>query len=335
MERPLKNLFSNLKKGRYDCKDAHIIRFFSSYVLICDGKAVEVTDPYLAYCPLAGVLYKGINSVQGVNSLKQFIEDSINKKTDKFKHFSHLRELKRTDIAVPYGASEILMYGLKEKTIDAACVVCDGCGTVVVDKPEIAQGIGARMNGLFFTSPIAGIIERLEASGSRVLSPDADIDQVKGVKKAVSLGYKKIAVTVNASMDGSFKRLRELEKKAGISLIILAVCTTGISPKRVRHICGYSDMVWSCASNEVRKTAGRKAILQLSTKIPVFVLSAKGLDLIKAYSPDGYLIANLNTRNQYLIAKGNRGKNIKIGNFDACLSQVELPVRDKGEPICA
>jgi hypothetical protein len=74
----------------------------------------------------------------------------------------------RERIEVPYGASEMLMYALRKGVIEAAVVACDGAGTVVVDRPEVVQGIGAGMNGLFFTTPIREVVERLASEGCRV-----------------------------------------------------------------------------------------------------------------------------------------------------------------------
>ncbi len=334
MERALKRLLDKLNNEKSRCKNAHILRFYSSYVLICDGKAVEATAFHMTHCPLAEAFYRDIKRAKSVDVLKQSILNLVNEKIAKFGHFTSQRELSRNDIAIPYGASEILMYALRKRVIDAACVVCDGAGTVIVKKPEIVQGIGARMNGIFYTSPISSIIERLKKSGSHVLFQNAGIDQAEGVKKAASLGYKNIAVTVNASMDESLKRLKEIESNSGISLTILALCTTRINKKRIWEISKYADMVWSCASKEVRTIIGKKAIVQLSRKIPVFVLSRKGLDLANAYSSEKNLIMNLNLRGQYIIARSNKGKKIKMGNFNVCLNTAKLPIRHKKEPQC-
>ena len=334
MERALIKLLDKLSNEKLRCKDAHIVRFYSSYVLICDGRAVEATVPYMTHCPLAGFLYRDIKRAISVDALKQSILNLVNEKIAKFGHFTGQRELSRSDIVIPYGASEILMYALRKRVIDAACVVCDGAGTVIVKKPEIVQGIGARMNGVFYTSPIQGIIDRLGKADSHVLSQDAVIDQARGVEKAASLGYKKIVVTVNASMDDSLKRLKEIESNSEISLTILALCTTGINKKKIQEISKYADMVWSCASKEVRTIIGKKAIAQLSRKIPVFVLSKKGLDLASAYSSEKNLITNLNLRDQYIIAGDSKGKKIQMGNFNARLNTAKLPVRHKGEPQC-
>ncbi|MBC8389654.1 MAG: DUF2099 family protein [Actinobacteria bacterium] len=314
-------------------RDLHIIRFYSSYVVISNGRVIEVTNPFMTYCPLAGFLYKNINLSDNPSLIKKAIKRAIESKISEFGYFTEGRELFSKDIAIPYGASEILMYALKKKSIDAAVVVCDGAGTVIVDKPEIVQGVGARMNGVFYTSPIKGIIRRLEKTGSHVVFQDSTIDQIKGIKKAASLGYKNIAVTINASMDDSVSILRNIENDFKISLTSLAVCTTGLNGNRIQEIGKYTDIVWSCASDKVRKIIGKKAIMQLSRKIPVFILTEKGLGLVSNYSSHKALIKNLDLSKQYIIAGDCKGKKIRMGNFNAYLNEAELPVRHNKEPI--
>ncbi|MBN1872406.1 MAG: DUF2099 family protein [Candidatus Omnitrophica bacterium] len=332
MDSALKKLIRSLSETRPRRKDAHILRFYSSYVLICDGKAIEATYPKMSYCPLAAALYKGIDRVKDKDGLMQAILQAVNSKIAKSGHFTGQRELSQSNISIPYGASEMLMYALRKKVLDAACVVCDGAGTVIVAKPDIVQGIGARMNGLFYTSPILKVITRLEKTGSHVVFKKASIDQVEGVKRAAKLGYKKIAVTVNASMDESFKRLREIERGAGISLTILAVCTTGISKEKVREIAGYADLVWSCASSAIRSIIGPMSVIQLSKKIPVFVLTKKGTEFVSSYSSDEKALKNLDLRRQYMIAASGRGKKMTMGDFEACIYEAKLPLRDGKEP---
>jgi len=315
-------------------KDLHIIRFYSSYVAISNGMVSVVTEPHMKYCPLAGVLYKGLNSSSDPSIIKGIIKKAVEDKINDFGFFTGERRLSGSDIAVPFGASEILMYALRRRVIDAAVVVCDGAGTVIVDKPDIVQGIGARMNGIFYTSPVKGIMEKLENAGVRILSGDGAIDQIKGVEKAASLGYRNIAVTVNASMNEPLDILREIEKKLSISFISMAVCTTGIADKRVMEIVRNADIVWSCASEGVREIAGKKAIMQLSKIIPVFVLTEKGLGLVDSYSSGRGILTGLNPGSQYLIAGNlNKGKSIKIGNFRSYLVEAKLPVRNGREPI--
>jgi putative methanogenesis marker protein 8 len=315
-------------------KDLHIIRFYSSYVAISNGTVIVVTEPCMKYCPLAGVLYKGLNLSSDPSIVKGIIKKAVEAKINEFGFFTGERRLSGSNTAIPFGASEILMYSLRSRVIDAAVVVCEGAGTVIVDKPDVVQGIGARMNGIFYTSPVKGIIEKLKRAGARILSEDGTINQIKGVERAAYLGYKNVAVTVNASMDEPLGILREMEKKLRISLVSMAVCTTGINDNRIMEIVGSADIVWSCASEGIREMAGKKAIVQLSRIIPVFVLTKKGLGLISSCIFDSSLIAGLEPGSQYLIAGNiNEGKRIKIGNFSSFLIKARLPVRHNREPV--
>ena len=329
----LKKLLKQIKKKSPHLNDLHIVRFYSSYIAISNGKVINITDPHMAYCPLASSLYRGLNSSANTSLLKQAIIKSVNSKISGFGHFTHKRELFRKDIAIPYGASEILMHAMRKKYIDAAVVACDGAGTVIANKPELIQGIGARMNGLFHTSPIPSVIKRLKKAAAHVVFQNGGIDQIKGVKKAARLGYKNIAVTINASMDESFGELKKVGKKYEIPLTILAICTTGTDKGKIREIGRYADIAWSCASEGIRTTIGKKALLQLSRKIPVFVLTKKGLDLIAKYSFKEELIKSLDLTKQYIIARDHKGKIIKMGNFDVRLNETRLPVRHKKEAV--
>ena len=44
-----------------------------------------------------------------------------------------------------FGVSEMLSLALTEHLIDAAVIAADGCGTVVLEDPEIVQGMGGRI----------------------------------------------------------------------------------------------------------------------------------------------------------------------------------------------
>ncbi|PIV53911.1 MAG: hypothetical protein COS17_01325 [Elusimicrobia bacterium CG02_land_8_20_14_3_00_37_13] len=316
----IENLLKIIEIEKDEFEDLHITRFYSSFVVISKGKVIKVTNPDMGYCPLAHYLYDGIRKIKESDSelLKNTIKEAIEEKIDKFGHFTEKRELIRNDIAVPYGASEILMYAMNKKIIDAAVVVCDGAGTVIVNKPEIVQGIGARMNGLFLTSPIKTTINKLKKANCSVVFPDAEINQIEGVIRASKFGYKNIAVTVNGYLEDDLSKLKEIERNLNISVTSLIVCTTGIDEERIKEINEYADIVWSCASQEIREMTGKKAILQISTGIPVFVLTKKGLNLVAGYSSDEQLIRELNSGKQYLISGKCEGTKIGMGNFNAC-----------------
>ena len=76
---------------------------------------------------------------------------------------------------------------------------------------------------------------------------------------------------------------------------------------------------------------GKRAILQLSTAIPVFVLTAKGLKLAAAYGNDS-LIEKLDAKRQYLVSSTYGGQRIKMGDFAAYISEQKLPMRSAREP---
>ena len=103
-------------------------------------------------------------------------------------------------------------------------------------------------------------------------------------------------MTVNASSDESLQELRKIERRFNLDLTILAICTTGITAGRIKEIMRHADIVWSCASGEVRSIIGPKAILQLSKKIPVFVLTRRGIRIVSSYCSDKNTIESLNLK---------------------------------------
>jgi putative methanogenesis marker protein 8 len=330
----LQQLFKKLDIDKDRFTDLHIIRLFSCLVAISDKKIIKITDPVMTYCPLARQLYQHIPAPDPVDkaTIKALIRQGIEEKIEKFGYFTPDRELERTKIAIPYGASEILMYALKKKVIDAAVVVCDGAGSVITGSPDVVQGIGARMNGLFYTSPIPALMKRLEGLGSIVPFNDASINQVKASEEAVRRGYKNFAVTVNGFMNERLDAFHEIEEKHGVTITIFLVCSTGVSMERTGEILQWADVVWSCASEEVRKIVGPEAILQITRKIPIYVLTDKGLNAVSGYTPDMQTIKNLDPGKQYFIAGDRKGKKITMGQFSTYLSEIKLPVRSEDEP---
>ena len=288
----------------------------------------------MSYCPLAASVYneKAFRVKIPKNEVKKAIKKAIESKIRKFGFFTKKRKIEEKNIAIPYGASEMLMYALRKRVIDCAVIACDGAGTVVTSKPDVVQGVGARMNGLFFTSPIPEVIERLEKEGCIVPFPDARINQTGGVKAAAGLGYKKIAVTVNGFGKEKLSVFREIEKEYNISITVLVVCTTGVARARAREISKFSDLAWSCASGMLRETAGDNAILQISKKIPVFAFTVKGIAITEAYSSK-LISENMNFNKQYVIWSHPGGQKLKMGNFVAYLREAKLPVRSRKEPL--
>jgi len=99
---------------------------------------------------------------------------------------TNAREVLGSGEFVGFGASELISAGLKLGIIDCAVIASDGAGTVIARSPELVQGIGGRMSGLVKTSPLVGIIKKIEEAGGIVLdSKTARIDQPAGTARMV------------------------------------------------------------------------------------------------------------------------------------------------------
>ena len=188
-------LFAEVGLNPADYDDLHITRMMHGFVAVSHGEIIKVTEPRLRYCPLVAYLYNRPGGSDDVEAVKQMMIENTREKIARFGHFTERREIQRGDIAVPYGASEMIMFAMRKGHFDCAVTVCDGAGTVLCDQPDLVQGIGARMNGTFYTTPIPAVISRLEEHGCHVPFPDtAEINQVGGLRRAAELGYKRIAV---------------------------------------------------------------------------------------------------------------------------------------------
>jgi len=269
-------------------RDIHLVRYFSSLVTISNGKVIKISKPTITHCPLAGFFYKGLKRSGDLplSRLKDEIRKVVEEKIHQFGFCSKKRVLWDDGVSVPYGASEIIAHGLTSKAIDSSVIVCDGAGTVIVSIPQVVHGIGARMHSVLRTSAIPDVIEKLRQYGCRMINNGGVIDQKRGVIEAAKEGYKNIAVTVNAYQGETLKSIRVLEKQYGISAIILAICTTGISGERINEIGKYADLVWACRSKEVRNILCIKAIEILSNASPVYILTQKGKMFVSGYSPN-------------------------------------------------
>jgi len=318
----LRELIAELKA--HNLKDLHVTRAFGVFVAVSDAKVIRTAGRPLEYCPLASLLYGGLDG-------EEMAGRATEEKIRKFGYFTAKRELLRTDIAVPYGTSERLMHALRDGVIDGAVTACDGAGTVVTSDPEVVQGIGARMNGIFYTTPIPEIVDSLAGRGSIALG---EIDQARGVERALERGCRKIAVTVNGltTSDGELERIESLAAGSGARVFIEAVCTTGVSREKAETLLRHVDIACSCASKEMREL-GDRARLQITAPIPIFVYTQDGLELLAAYVKEGREhIEGLPSSRQFLISGCHKGEVIHIGHRCCYLAEVPLPVRDAKEP---
>ncbi|MEM4246249.1 MAG: DUF2099 family protein [Candidatus Bathyarchaeia archaeon] len=337
--RPEDFLEEVLRSGLLRSRDLHITRMCSALVAVSEGRVVKVSDPEMRYCPLAETLYT-ISGSAPIDSLKRKIIEAVERKIAEFGLFTDARQLYRESVAIPFGASEMIMYDLMKGGADAAITVCDGAGTVIAENPYLVQGIGARMNGIFYTSPIEHVIKRIREMGGLVpFTENARIDQAEGLRAAAGR-YKRVDVTVNGFSIDSLGEIRDAESESGLSATVLAVCNTGISGDRVKEIARHADLVWACGSRMVREVAGAEALLQAATKIPVFCLTKRGMGLVANYSTGGLLRYFSEHRGPFLISgqcprvEGVRNvQRIGMGNFKTYVGEVErLPVRSSHEP---
>jgi putative methanogenesis marker protein 8 len=145
------------------------------------------------------------------------------------------------------------------------------------------QSIGARLTGIIRTSPINEVIERIEADNGAALDKTyARIDQLEGVKRAFSLGFKHVAVSVAGFQAKAISEIRNFAAGAGLDALIFSVCNTCVNKTDVEHITK-ADIVCASASKIVRREIGSKALLQLGVAIPVYALTEKGKKLVLAY----------------------------------------------------
>jgi putative methanogenesis marker protein 8 len=302
-------------------RDLHITRALGAIAVISKGKVIDLdSSGILDSCPMQ----RWFGSADPATYVQQ--------KIDEFGHFSCCRQTQRDDIAVPYGTSEMFMKALKRGVVDCTVTASDGAGSIITDDPSVVQGVGARMNGVFYTTPIKEVIDSYRKLGCMVFD-DARIDQARAVRRAAEAGFRRIAVTVNAFYGESYREVRGLERELGIEITLAAVCSTGVSPERARELADSADIGWSCASRHVRDL-GSSAILQLTYGIPIFVYTRRGLTLIAAYSDErgGENLKNLEADLQYILASDVKGEKINLGRGHLYLAPATLPVLNRNQP---
>jgi putative methanogenesis marker protein 8 len=252
----------------------HLLEMAGARVRIRDGRIEVLTGPAVRFCPLRRDLY-GIDE-ESRESVARVLQSHM----QELGMYGPGRILELQDRPVSFGASEILADAMKEGLVDAAVVVCEGAGTLVVARPDVLQAVGAHMTGLIKTEPIAEIQDGLMARGCLLLDRQATVDQAQGFERAVAAGFQKIAVTIAGSNAGDAAALRARGDELGVRAAILAVHTTGISDEQAATLAESCDLVWSCASKAVREVVGKKALLQIGIAIPVFALTDQGKRLI-------------------------------------------------------
>jgi len=253
--------------------DRHVMEALGkTRVVVENGKVVEVSEPQTEYCPI-------FDKVRGIKKFtSKTAKENIEFRMKDFGMFTENRAIEM-EIFVGFGASETFMTGLRRGLLDTCVTACDGAGTVITSNPRLAQGMGSRISGLVETTPIPKLIERIQEAGGMVLDPEtAVIDQVKGVKKAIERGYKKIGVSVTNAQD--IRAIRELEKKHRVEVIGFGVHTTGLPENEAKEFISLVDMTTGCTSKWIRGCIAGKTIAQFGTAIPIFAITQCGKELL-------------------------------------------------------
>lgn len=238
-------------------------------VTMQNGSVTDVGKPGLKWCPIFDKVH-GIKEITG-----DVVRANMEFRISDIGMFTAERNL---DVGVfaNFGASEVMMTGLGRGLIDATVTACDGAGTVITDNPKLVQGMGAQISGLIETETITEIVNGIRERGGIVLDDEATIDPVAGVRRAVELGYERIAVTVIDPVTAL--EIRRIESELDISTIIIAVHITALSRPEIQELLNSVDIITGCASKHVRDLV--KPLAQVGTAIPLFALTLRGKELL-------------------------------------------------------
>lgn len=167
--------------------------------------------------------------------------------------------------------------------LDGAVVACDGMGTFAGRSPELIQGTGARMNGLFHTTVYPELVRRAASLGA--LLPEglsAEPDPAAGLRAAAAAVLRRMGVTVAGARSGAIGDLYRLGRCLGAEAVVLSVCNNGLS-RGESMVAAKADIVWGCAADPQLLRAVRGRIrLQLGVIGPVFAPTQSGVRLVRA-----------------------------------------------------
>ncbi len=290
----------NSVQSYYEENAVHITRMFGSYVLLAgsvadDLRTVRATDIPIKYCPLMFKLLKEvggetagrlIDAMQKEDKKHQsgILCQLINEVVIKGGYFDTNRPLNSCEANVMFGASETISSAFSDGLVDAAVIVSNNLGTIITTNAANTQGAVKRMTGLFYTSPSKKIMQTAYEAGIIPIFPNtAEIDQIAGVRKAIELGYKKIAVTLAASDNILLTQLHQIEHENKVTLFKFGLCSTGISEEAAIAMKDNADIVWSCASKQIKTYIEPYSVAQVGVKIPVHIMTDQGWYIVKCH----------------------------------------------------
>ena len=253
--------------------DEHIIEALGrTRVVVRDGKVVEVGEPKINYCPI-------FDKNRGIKEItSEAVQKNIEFRIKDFGMCTPERKLRMKDF-LSFGVSETLSTLLDEKMIDCAVIVSEGCGTVILTDPEFVQGMAGRISAFISTTPITKIMETI--GPENVLDPEtAEINQIKGVLKAIDMGYRNIAVSVVSPEDA--KKLRGIEKdNENVNIYIFAAHVTEMSEEDAKTLFDTADVITSCASKYINEVGNEREVFKVGASVPIFGATEAGEKFLK------------------------------------------------------
>lgn len=238
-----------------------------SRITVENGKVTDVSEPEVEYCPL-------FDHHRGIKKLtREEIAKNIQFRIDDFGMCTPERQLRMKDF-LSFGISEIMCTLLDECVIDSVVMVLEGCGTIIVTEGELVQGIGGRVSGLVETSPIPELIA--EIGKDNIVNPQtAEINQIKGIEKAIEKGFKNIAVTITLASDADgIERLKS--ENPNVNIYVFVVHTSKKSPEDARKLFDVCDVATGCSSKNMREIGYKESLKTVGQSIPIFSKTEDG-----------------------------------------------------------
>lgn len=255
-------------------EDKHVIEALGKVRVVIENGEITEVGPSLGmdYCPMFHAMHK-------VDELNEaFIRKNIQFRIDDFGMCTPERIIEMDD-AITVGVSEILKTNMELGNIDCVVGACEGAGTLLMVNPRVVQGVGARVSGLVSTTPIPEVIQKLEERESVILNPEtAELNQLEGLKLALEMGYKNIAITILPSP--MVKEIREYPVDDDVNVYLFVAHTTGCEYEEVEMLFENADIVTACASKNIRRYTDEYRPYYYGTKVPIFCASEDGHRLL-------------------------------------------------------
>ena len=236
-------------------------------VVIEDGKVVEVGKSELDYCPIYAKRF-GTEKIT-----PEMIRENMEFRIRDFGFCTENRVVRSPDY-ITFGVSEILSTSLKNGVIDAAVIAADGCGTAVINEPELLQGMCGRISGLVETSPLQVVLDAV--GRDNVLDPETvPLNMIKGAELADSKGYNRFSVTVTNPDDA-----RTLRERYGDRVVVVGVHSSHLTCKGAEVMFDNCDIITACASAFTRNEASKRDVVVAGNKVQIFGVTPLGKKMV-------------------------------------------------------